>query len=248
VANGSLTIVLGMGLEFGRNIGEWPRSLRLLVPLAALCVLGAAIWVVSAPLSGPRRRRRRGAAVALAVVGAFLLVVAGCPVGPFSFGSTAICRVCGALQYESHSTLIPFVTVTHFKQTDLSEFAWSAGLVGSHEHQWLFAHGGGGGITASGPALELIFVPHEDAVREFLAATIKWQGVAEAKEWLRVILTPGGDGDPQRAVQWSWNPRGATDRARYEHCRKEALDTLRSDFPELALPAGDGRADSPAGL
>lgn len=72
---------------------------------------------------------------------------------PFRFSYDSVCSQCGAIMQTTEWQLpyrhYTFFTCSSIRQTSLSSYLTSSHIVGTHSHHWLFAHGGGNGITCA---------------------------------------------------------------------------------------------------
>jgi hypothetical protein len=134
--------------------------------------------------------------LALSVLGVGAFVLGG---GFFRWGS--VCGVCGA---ERDSIERFWVFRAHrVKPTPLSEFVLREGIQIAHQHNWLFAHGGGAGVKcAIGPGRHLWGIIRDSDFQRFLVAVKKYHGLEESRRWLSIGL------DPKRAftVRYSFRP------------------------------------------
>jgi hypothetical protein len=162
---------------------------------------------------------------------------------PFRFGYFSVCSVCGAVR-NSTCREVPIVSIEYWcshsvEQSALSKSAAEAGLVGLHEHQWLFGHGGGGGIVcALGPGMSIRPASDSEVVAAFIAAMSIYEGQAAAKEWLRRALTPESGGEIRDVLQFTGFPaNGFRSKQEYEDWRGKADGELKQllGAPEQGL-------------
>jgi hypothetical protein len=184
---------------------------------------------------------RRRHAIAAAICGG-LLVVAGCPVGPLAFGWYSVCSQCGAERISSRSSFLPFIRIHNFEETPFSLAMREAGVVGEHEHDWVFAHGNGPTVSASGRGMRLNGATHSLPPRYFIEATAKWRGTEEARWWLRLVLVARDENLRRLAINTVvlGGPKLLEDRAYYESMRREVEECLDHMQEEWNAPASPG--------
>jgi len=125
----------------------------------------------------------------IAAAGALLLAAGWC-----SFASFSVCRMCGQVRHEIRWQL-PFMDVTYLRvhrdeETVASRFLNSRGLVGEHEHDWIFGHGGGNGRSACGPMSSMPGRLQDEERVRFLDILLKFGRREEAAKWACRIADP----------------------------------------------------------
>jgi hypothetical protein len=86
-------------------------------------------------------------------IGSLLVLAAAFAFWPFRFYYDSVCSQCGAIQSTTEWQL-PLNHHCFFRRstveaTALSSYLTSSGVVGTHQHQWLFGHGGGNGVQCA---------------------------------------------------------------------------------------------------
>ena len=104
------------------------------------------------------------------------------------FGWTSVCRLCGS---ERMSQTIFWVPVHSYEDTEVSRFVKAEGLRGEHKHEWLFVHGGGGGVFC---AIGNGRLPLDNArykpIVSFLRTIAQHRDPDESRKWLDRFLDP----------------------------------------------------------
>ncbi len=135
--------------------------------------------------------RRKVITLRRAVVVIVILFIAmwGC------FSGTSICSICGATQSETQWQ-VPFAELTYWRtksvsNTCLSTLANNSGLCPPHTHRWIFAHGGGNGITcAIGQGRHIGTAALNPQWAEILSAVATYRDKETASKWLKISLDP----------------------------------------------------------
>jgi hypothetical protein len=155
---------------------------------------------------------------------AILIATAATLVGwPFRFSYTSVCSKCGAEQHAQEwklpGTDLTFFTEASVTATPLSKYLSSSGLLTTHSHDWLFAAGGGNGVSCAigqgrylwsfmrepqaGQLLETIRVYDGlDAARNFLKAGLD-PNLSRGEVWTMVVLFPT-NGFSNKAQYHAW--------------------------------------------
>ena len=86
--------------------------------------------------------------------GLLFFLAAAFELWPYRFHYDSVCSQCGAIKDATewqlpHIRDYSFFTRSTIKQTCLSSYLTSSGIVGAHSHQWLFGHGGGNDIKCA---------------------------------------------------------------------------------------------------
>jgi len=104
------------------------------------------------------------------------------------FGSLSVCSKCGRTKNSSRTYWIPSTTV---KETALSRFCDELAGGAEHDHDWLFASGGGGEITcAIGEGRYLYPALRQEEPIQALRQIRQRRGDDAAKLWLGRLLDP----------------------------------------------------------
>jgi hypothetical protein len=113
----------------------------------------------------------------------------------FCFSYVSVCTECGAEEHTQEWKL-PGTDWTVFKQssvhaTSLSRYLASSGLVATHTHKWLFAAGGGNGVTcAIGEGRHLWQAIRQPNSAGLLESIRTYDGPEAALKFLRLELDP----------------------------------------------------------
>jgi len=127
--------------------------------------------------------------------GCVLIVAMTLVLWPFCFGYTAICTKCGAEEHV-REWRVPFCDLTFFRyssivETPLSSSLAPSGLVAEHSHNWLFAAGGGNGVTcAIGSGRYLWNITRQPNSGRLLEAIQTYDGPDKARRLLDFALNP----------------------------------------------------------
>jgi hypothetical protein len=128
-------------------------------------------------------------------LGVVLIFAAAFVLYPFCFSYVSVCAECGAEQH-SQEWKLPWTDWTVFKHssfhaTPLSRYLSSSGLVAAHTHNWLFAAGGGNGITcAIGQGRHLWQAIRAPNSARLLESMRTYDGPEAALNFLRLELDP----------------------------------------------------------
>lgn len=131
----------------------------------------------------------------LEMVGIACLVMGALALWPFRFSYTAVCAKCGA-EERVQEWKVPGTDWTFFRRstevaTPLSKMLATSGLLPAHEHNWLFAAGGGNGTScAIGEGRYLWTVIRQPKSAELLSAIQAYEGSDYARQFLTLALDP----------------------------------------------------------
>jgi len=151
------------------------------------------------------------------------------------FTGRYICGVCGRARDMTSIFGIP--VHANIKETELSRAVERAGLVGEHEHEWIFVHGRGiSGVSGSGRGGSLERVMERPLYGQFLEATARHRGREEARAWLELMLDPQHSGDLCTAIDSTWDaPEAFSDAGTYDELYEATIFLLECVGP---LPSG----------
>jgi len=86
-------------------------------------------------------------------IGSLLVLAAVFACWPFRFSYYSVCSECGAMQdtteWQLPRSQHSFFRHSAVEPTVLSSYLTSSGIVGPHQHRWLFGHGGGNGVLCA---------------------------------------------------------------------------------------------------
>lgn len=115
-----------------------------------------------------------------------VVIIASATFGAFRYSS--VCTTCGAIQ-NTTEWQIPLTTIGIFhhssqRPTSVSTTLLRSGVVGMHEHQWLFSQGGGNGVRcAIGGGRHIAPVVQSGGVAAVIAASQQF-GVLQLRDKL----------------------------------------------------------------
>jgi len=164
-----------------------------------------------------------------------------------TFGSISVCNVCGATQTETDFQL-PFIDVTywsmkHVESTTLSRTVERLNLCPPHQHEFVFAHGGGNGVMcAIGQGRHFLGACQYDELSAFVADVAKYRSNSVAAEWLTESL------DPDRSSRVMYIARsfpltGFVDQDKFDGWWKENLFDITEMGPNS--PVGNTKTSLP---
>ncbi|MFN0052533.1 MAG: hypothetical protein ACKV0T_10085 [Planctomycetales bacterium] len=156
-------------------------------------------------------------------------------IGPFRFHYFSVCGDCGAVRNSSERQIpvfpFPYWRSHAIQETVLSRTVARLGLIGQHEHRWLFGHGGGNGIQcALGSGRHIRKSADSDLVAIFLENTWEYEGEESAGEWLAFALSPDDSQRMWSALSLTKFPEvGCTSTDEYRAWRTAAAENLVND-------------------
>lgn len=119
---------------------------------------------------------------------------------PFRLSYTAVCTKCGA-EERVQEWKVPGTDWTFFRRsseiaTPFSKSLSASRLVGAHDHNWLFAAGGGNGTRcAIGEGRYLWTIIRQPKSAHLLEAIQLYEGENHAQQFLKLALDPGRSQD-----------------------------------------------------
>lgn len=136
-------------------------------------------------MPGKRNDTRRIAFIA-ACVG--LLGLAGAAYVSY-MGHIRVCCICA--MHRCSTTVVDFEVKSHFEESALSRVLYRDHLVGQHDHDWQYVHGGGPSVRCALGRARYVCMASDNAVlAEVIDRVSRIEGNAEAKRWLAHVLNP----------------------------------------------------------
>jgi hypothetical protein len=134
----------------------------------------------------------RRIACALVLVG---LTSAALTMGWFAFECFSVCSDCGKIRntvcHRFPMTRITYYERHEYEETDVSRTLKETGLVGEHEHRWVFGWGSGNGVRcAIGRGTNIDFRAVEADPTGLLRSLARFGDEETKAFWLRVLLDP----------------------------------------------------------
>jgi len=128
---------------------------------------------------------------AIVLIAAVLVVING----PFRFGYFSVCRECGAvrktIERQVPLTRLSYWTTHTIEETYLSSAVGRLGLLGAHQHDWLFGAGGGNGVVcALGDGRQIRTNAELYTIARFVENVSESEGEEAARKWLAYALDP----------------------------------------------------------
>lgn len=181
-----------------------------------------------------KKERRRFNLRRVLIAISTLILLATTPFFVFSYIS--VCKQCGC-DLQSCDLCIPFTPIwvlryQRITPSPLSQFVAEWGIRKSHQHEWLFIHGGGNGVfCAWGLGGPVRSAAQSQAVAAFLADTKRYRGEGEAQTWLDMAL----DAQKSRTLRsWLDYPlEGLPSAPVYEYWRKQNEHSRQIWFVEF---------------
>jgi hypothetical protein len=156
-----------------------------------------------------------------------------------AFGYSSICTNCGAIEHTTEWQL-PFTQLTVWRShsieaTPLSRVVDHRQLALASGHAWIFASGGGNGVTcAIGPGRHIYSAVLSPEVATFIDAMSQYRGTTETRRWLASVLDPNHSMTVEGQIRFARiPPAGFTGQAQFDAWWRNHHDHLGTLLDEL---------------